>query len=379
MNVARIAVLGFRSLADQELELGEGMTLLWGPNGAGKTNLLEALCVALSGHSCRTRNEREAIAFREPLARVEVEVEGRGETHRFLWSLSRGGERRHLVDAKPAQDERPNFRPALGIFLPDRLALVKGSPGGRRDHLDRFVGALWPGRSEARRGYGRALAQRNALLGRVRASAAPPASLDAWDRELAETGAELIRARRDAVTALADEFHAAASELGLAGGADLRYQPRSDAREAAQLAAELLERRESDLARGHTTHGPHLDELEISVGDRSLRRFGSQGEQRTGLLALLFAERRALLEARRGPPLMLLDDVMSELDPDRRELLAQRLVEGGGQAVVTATEPAHLPATCPRVELAVRDGRVTMGPRALPVEGTEPASAPVAA
>jgi DNA replication and repair protein RecF len=379
MNVARITVLGFRSLADQELELGEGMTLLWGPNGAGKTNLLEALCVALSGHSCRTRNEREAIAFREPLARVEVEVEGSGETHRFLWSLSRGGERRHLVDAKPAQDEQLNLRPALGIFLPDRLALVKGSPGGRRDHLDRFVAALWPGRSEARRGYGRALAQRNALLGRVRASAAPPASLDAWDRELAETGAELIRARREAVTALGDEFHAAASELGLAGGADLRYQPRSDAREAAQLAAELLERRESDLARGHTTHGPHLDELQISLGDRSLRRFGSQGEQRTGLLALLFAERRALLEARRGPPLMLLDDVMSELDPDRRELLAQRLVEGGGQAVVTATEPAHLPATCPRVELAVRDGRATMGPRALPVEGTEPASAPVAA
>jgi DNA replication and repair protein RecF len=379
MNVARIAVLGFRSLADQELELGEGMTLLWGPNGAGKTNLLEALCVALSGHSCRTRNEREAIAFREPLARVEVEVEGSGETHRFLWSLSRGGERRHLVDAKPAQDEQPNPRPALGIFLPDRLALVKGSPGGRRDHLDRFVAALWPGRSEARRGYGRALAQRNALLGRVRASAVPPASLDAWDRELAETGAELIRARREAVAALADEFHAAASELGLAGGADLRYQPRSDAREAAQLAAELLERRESDLARGHTTHGPHLDEMEISLGDRSLRRFGSQGEQRTGLLALLFAERRALLEARRGPPLMLLDDVMSELDPDRRELLSQRLVEGGGQAVVTATEPAHLPATCPRVELAVRDGRATMGPRPLPVEGTEPASAPVAA
>jgi len=379
MNVARIAVLGFRSLVDQELDLGEGMTLLWGPNGAGKTNMLEALCVALSGHSCRTRNEREAIAFREPLARVEVEVEGSGETHRFLWSLSRGGERRHLVDAKPAQDEQPNLRPALGIFLPDRLALVKGSPGGRRDHLDRFVAALWPGRSEARRGYGRALAQRNALLGRVRASAAPAASLDAWDRELAETGAELIRARREAVTALAAEFHAAASELGLAGGAHLRYQPRSDAREAAQLAAELLERRESDLARGHTTHGPHLDELEISLGDRSLRRFGSQGEQRTGLLALLFAERRALLEARRGPPLMLLDDVMSELDPDRRELLAQRLVEGGGQAVVTATEPAHLPATCPRVELAVRDGRATMGPRALPVGGMEPASAPVAA
>src|SRR6185436_6171971 len=119
-------------------------------------------------------------------------------------------------------------------------------------------------------------------------------------------------------------------ELGLAGDAELRYLPRSDAGDPSRLAAELLDRRESDLARGHTTHGPHLDEL------------------RTALLALLFAERRALLEARRAPPLMLLDDVMSELDPTRRELLARRLVEGGGQALLTATETAQLPEACPR-------------------------------
>jgi DNA replication and repair protein RecF len=379
MNVARIDVLGFRNLADQELELGEGMTLLWGPNGAGKTNLLEALCAALAGHSCRTRNERETIAFGEPLARVEVEVERDGESHRFLWSLSRAGERRHLVDTKPVGHEQADLRPALAVFLPDRLALVKGPPGARRDHLDRFAAALWPGRAEARRGYGRALAQRNALLGRVRGGAARPDSLDAWDRELADTGTELIRVRREAVAALSEEFHAAAAELGLAGDAELRDLPRSDAGDPSRLAAELLDRRESDLARGHTTHGPHLDELGISLGDRSLRRFGSQGEQRTALLALLFAERRALLEARRAPPLMLLDDVMSELDPTRRELLARRLVEGGGQALLTATETAQLPEACPRAELAVRDGRATMRPRALVAESSEPVSAPVAA
>jgi DNA replication and repair protein RecF len=379
MNVARIAVLGFRNLADQELELGERMTLLWGPNGAGKTNVLEALCAALSGHSCRTRNERDAISFPESLARVEVEVEGNGESHRFLWSLTRAGERRHLVDAKPVGHVHARLRPALAVFLPDRLALVKGPPAGRRDHLDRLIAALWPGRAEARRAYGRALAQRNALLGRVRTGAARPDSLDAWDRELAETGTELIRARREAVAAMAGEFNAAAAELGLIGAAGIRYVPRSDAGDPSELAAELLDRRESDLARGHTTYGPHLDEVDISLGERSVRRFGSQGEQRTTLLALLFAERRALLEARRTPPLMLLDDVMSELDPDRRELLGRRLVEGGGQAVVTATEAAQLPAACPRAELAVRDGRATTRPRAVVAEGAQPATAPVAA
>ena len=371
MNVARVAVLGFRNLADQELKLGEGVTLLWGPNGAGKTNLLEAVCAALTGHSCRTRNEPELIAFGESLARVEVEVEGPGEIHRFLWSLSRTRDRRHLVDEKPAGPEHADLRPALAVFLPDRLALVKGPPGGRRDHLDRFIAALWPGRAEARRAYGRALAQRNALLGRVRAGAATPDSLDAWDRELAEAGTGLIQAREDAVGALAEEFRVAAAELGLPGEAGLRYVPRSEAGDPARLVAELLDRRESDLARGHTTHGPHLDELAVSLGDRSLRRYGSQGEQRTALLALLFAERRALLEARRTPPLMLLDDVMSELDPDRRELLAQRLTYGGGQALVTATEAAQLPAACPRAELAVRDGLAPSRPRALAPEGGE--------
>jgi DNA replication and repair protein RecF len=138
--------------------------------------------------------------------------------------------------------------------------------------------------------------------------------------------------------------------------------PRSEARDAAELAAEIRERREADAARGHTTHGPHLDELSLSVNGHPLRRYGSQGEQRTALLALLFAERRALLEARRTLPLLLLDDVMSELDPQHRALLARRLCEGEGQAVVTATEPDQLPAGCERVELALRQGEVIAPP-----------------
>ena len=117
-----------------------------------------------------------------------------------------------------------------------------------------------------------------------------------------------------------------------------------------------------DLARGYTAHGPHLDELAISLGGRPLRRYGSQGEQRTAVLALLFAERRALVEAGRRPPLMLLDDVMSELDARRRAQLARRLAEGGGQAVLTATEPDHLPGGYPRTEVALRRGEAITPP-----------------
>jgi DNA replication and repair protein RecF len=356
--VASLGVVGVRNLSAGELGLGEGITLLWGPNGAGKTSVLEALCLALTGHSCRTRTEREVIAYGEKLARARADIRSADGDHEFLWSLRRSGERRHLVDGSPAGAESAESRPALAIFLPDRLALVKGPPTLRRAHLDRLCGSLWPSRGEARRRYGRALAQRNALLGRVRAGLAPGEALDAWDRELALAGVELMESRAATVRALVPAFVAAAADLDLAGPAMLRYTPRSEAPDPDALVEELRRRREADLARGHTTHGPHLDELSIALDGRQLRRYGSQGEQRAGLLALLFAERQALLEARRAPPLMLLDDVMSELDARRRAALAARLVDGGGQALLTATEPGQLPAGCERDELALGEGEL---------------------
>jgi DNA replication and repair protein RecF len=359
--VRRVRMLGLRNLAGGSVAPGDGVTLLWGPNGAGKTSFLEGICLGLTGGSPRTRRQREAIAFGEPLARVEVDVAEELQTRVFLWSLSRSGERRHQLDGSTAQRDDARRRPALAIFVPDRLALVKGPPGERRAHLDRFAATLWPGRAEARRRYGRALAQRNSLLHRIRAGAAATGALDAWDLELASAGAELIEARSAATARLAPAFAAAALELGLPGEAELAYRPRADSADAQGLAAELAERRSTDVARGFSGHGPHLDELSATLAGRDLRRYGSQGEQRAGLLALLFAERRALIDAGRPLPLMLLDDVMSELDAERRELLAARLVEGGGQVVVTATEPDQLPAACPRLELAARGGAILAG------------------
>jgi DNA replication and repair protein RecF len=354
--VESIATLGFRNLEPATLELEPGLTLLWGPNGAGKTNLLEALCFALSGRSPRTRSDRDLIAFGEPLVRAEAAVADGHERRTFLAAVARGEGRRHLVDGSPAPAEGGNLRPPLSVFIPDRLALVKGAPAIRRAHLDRFCAALWPARAVTRRRYGRALAQRNALLGRVRAARVDRSSLDAWDHELAASGVELIAWRAQAAERLAPGFAAAAADLGLDEEARLEYRPRSEATEPAELASELGERREADIARGYTGWGPHLDELALSGGGRALRRFGSQGQQRIALLALLFAERETLLAAGRPPPLMLLDDVSSELDDDRRRRLCERLAESG-QAIVTATEPDAVPRAAPRTEVAVRQGR----------------------
>jgi DNA replication and repair protein RecF len=357
MVVASVGVLDLRNLAECEVELGPGLNLLWGPNGSGKTNLLEATYMALAGRSCRTRDDRETIAFGKGMARAEATVEAQGQRRRFLCSVSRGDGRRHLVDGADAGPASAALRPALAVFMPDRLALVKGPPAGRRSHLDGFCAALWPSRAETRKGYSRALAQRNALLGRIRAGHGDPSTLDAWDHELSRAGVRLMADRREAVARLAPAFATAATALGLPGDPALAYRPRSEAETPEQLAGELAERRGADIARGYTGWGPHHDELVLESSGRSLRRYGSQGQQRAALLGLLFAERRALLDDGRPAPLMLLDDVTSELDAEHRELLVAHLCDGGGQALITATETDQLPRPADRREIAIRSGR----------------------
>jgi DNA replication and repair protein RecF len=159
-----------------------------------------------------------------------------------------------------------------------------------------------------------------------------------------------MAARAEAVTALARRFTEISAGLGLPE-AVVSYRPRATGGRD-ELFAELARRRHEDLGRAYTSYGPQLDEVELRLAGRHLRRFGSQGQQRLTLLALLFAERAALMEVGREAPLMLLDDVMSELDPDHRELLGS-LLETGGQAVITATEAAHVPArSAGRIEVS---------------------------
>jgi DNA replication and repair protein RecF len=345
MIVRKIALRDFRNYERAEVAVGEGLTVVCGPNGAGKTNLLEALYFGCTGRSCRTSNEREVVRFGEKVARVAVETEDGDGRHLIEVGLEPGDGKRLRVDG--AVVERltgVDARPLVAVFLPDRLELVKGGPGGRRAHLDQLVAALWPARAPTRSAYARALAQRNALLARVRAGAAAPAQLDVWDAELARHGIELMQHRGAAIELLAAPFAALASDLGLPEAAALEYRPRSRAADAGGLRAELGERREADLARGFSDHGPHRDDVALLHGGRSLRSYGSQGQQRLSLLALLFAEREVLLEQRGRAPLMLLDDVMSELDAGRRGRLVE-LVRSSGQAVVTTTDREHVPGS----------------------------------
>jgi len=342
VRVTAVEARPLRSLSDVRVELGEGIVSLIGPNGTGKTNLLESLYFALTGRSFRTTDRRELIPFGAQLARAETAVQDEdGVEHRLLASVSRTEGRRHLLDGSPADPATlARHRPPVAVFSPDRLTLVKGPPAERRAHLDRYVAARWPSRAGLRQRYGQVLAQRNALIGRI-AAGHPGGDLDVWDAALAEASEALIAARSEAVDELAAPFAAATIELGLEGGGAVEYAPRAVG-SSEEIRAGLARRREADLRLGRTSWGPHLDELKISTDGRSLRRYGSQGQQRAALLALLFAEREALQAAHRSAPLLLLDDVMSELDPERRGRLVSRLARGG-QALISAAAEESVP------------------------------------
>ena len=360
MRVVRLSLRDFRSYESAELRPGPGLTVIAGRNGAGKTNLLEALYFACTARSCRTANEREVVRFGEQLTRLELDAQDAHGSHTITVGFQ-PGEPKHLrVDGAPVERlTDSDARPLVAVFLPDRLELVLGAPALRRAHLDQVVAALWPARAATRREYSAALSQRNALIAAVRAGRARRGSLPAWDATLARHGVTLMRDRAEAVGRLADRFAEHAGALGLEGQAELTYRPRSRADSADALAAELADRTDGDLDRGFTGHGPHRDDLSLRRDGRELRSYGSRGQVRLGLLALLLAEREELAAERGAPPLLLLDDVMSELDAGRRGRLVD-VLRAGGQSVVTATELSHVPgAEDPGVvRVAIAEGRV---------------------
>jgi DNA replication and repair protein RecF len=311
--------------------------LVVGPNGAGKTNLLEAVHVGTQGFSPRTRSDADLIRFGADAGRIGVRGEREAATLEIDVRLRNGEAKRATVNgARLSAAEQLRTRAATLVFTPDRLAVVKGGPAVRRAYFDRAIGRALPARSSLPVEYAAAVGQRNAALRRTANGFSSREALEPWTERVADLGATLVAARRELIQALQPRFEAVATDLGIEAAA-LRYE--GDPPTRAALEARL----ERDLERGTTGLGPHLDDVDIVAGPRELRAFGSQGEQRLTVLALLLAEADLLTERIGIAPLLLLDDVLSELDERRRRLLAAR-VSGRGQALLTATSAATLPA-----------------------------------
>jgi DNA replication and repair protein RecF len=366
--VAGLRLVNFRSYCDAAVRFGPGLNIVVGDNATGKTNLLEAAWFALRGSSPRTRREEKLVTWGERFARVELEVSGgTGEVEQVDVGFAPGqGKRVRWGGLEIASLDELRMRSQVFIFVPESLLLVKGSPARRRAHLDAFAAALDPRYAAAARDLQAVLRQRNAQLAAVK-HGADPAALDPWDSQFARAAVELGRRRRDLVQDLVGHFSAMAESLAPAACRfDLRLVAQLEAvdYDTDALLKELRARRPGEVSRGLSLYGPHRDDLrflevrddsaeselassesdgpmcgpiDLPKGGRDLRLFGSQGEQRAAVLALLLAEQRVAAARTGEQGTLFLDDVMSELDDARRRLLVHTLASAG-QAIITTTD-----------------------------------------
>jgi len=330
------------------LELPPGLIVINGPNGAGKTSIVEAIVLATLGVSPRTAQLSELVRAGAAAVRVGGDfndplLPGRPVRREIGYAAGIG--RRLLLDGAGIRQLQVWRRPgAVLVFVPEELRAVKGPPAARRRSVDRILEAVEPEFSDELAAFQEALSQRNALLRRGRSGGVDVRTAFPWEARMARHGAHVAAARRAMISTMAPLFGQWLERLGGGDGGMLRWDPSPsllsdtpDAELEDSIRSYLADRRDRDLAAGLTAAGPHRDDVWIGIGDRDLRRLGSQGEQRTAALAILLAHRDVMRAAAVGP-ILLLDDVLSELDPDRRRALLLAL-DGDEQVIITSADP----------------------------------------
>lgn len=354
VRLRSLLIQDFRNLPAVALEPSPRLTVLIGDNGQGKTNLLEAVYLLATLRPLRAARLAELVRFGAERALVSAVVPSAGGDRVHAVEISQGA-RGATLDGKPVERLDAYLDGLAAVcFSPDDLLLVKGGPEGRRRFLDRAAFNRWPAVLGEAREYVRALRARNAAL-RTRDAAVE----ESFRAPLVRAGARLLRRRRDVMVELEPRLAAAFAEISGPGAprAEAAYRPSGGLRlsgdEAALEAglAEALEQRLArDLERGYTTCGPHMDDVLLGIGGRAARTYGSQGQQRAYVLALRIAEVENLRAVLPRPPLLLLDDVSSELDPAKNGYLLDYVGRLPAQAFLTATdrrliEPAAGPET----------------------------------
>jgi len=359
MHLQTLRIRRFRNLADIQLTLPRGLTVFWGDNAQGKTNIVEAVYLLATGRSFRTSREEECLPLDGPAGATAVAEGGMlrgGIAHDICVAFTRQS-KTVRVDGKPLARLTDLWGVlATVLFTPADLQTVLGGPSGRRQYIDIALSQVDPSYLEALKRFSRALRQRNALLRRP-----PPLSsrcrgqIEAYEPLLAEAAARLFIGRRGFVARVTDL--AARRHLALAGrderlacrydhflrpvldgGPDTPIDALSE-QEVANLYGDLLaRRREDDILRQQTLSGPHRDDLNLLVDDREARFFASQGQARTTALSLRLAEVDYIREAVGHAPLLLLDDILSELDPQRLQSLLSSLAEADLQTILTTTD-----------------------------------------
>ncbi len=339
LGATRLRLQDFRNYTHAELVLDDGLNVLHGLNAQGKTNLLEACFVLATSRLLRGQRDHEAI--REGSDRMLVEADLLNGATTLAVSLERGGRKKALLNgiSLPRAADLLGRMPCVCVSVLD-LETVRGEPAERRMFLDLELSGLYPSYLRHLAGYRRCLEQRNALLRTAREQSVAESAFEVWEVPIGEHGAALRSARRQYLAQLAQPLQELQAILGQGERFEALDSPCDESEGAEALTALLASTRAHDVARGSTSVGPHRDDVNLLVDGKSVRLFGSQGQQRTAAISLKLASLRVAREVLGGQPMLLLDDIFSDLDAFRRETLVQIVLEHGGQTILTCTEPS---------------------------------------
>lgn len=368
MFLTGIQLQNYRNYSELDLQTPNKVNVFLGPNAQGKTNLLEAIFVLALTKSHRTSKDKELIGWQADSARIAGEVDKKYGSAKLDLLFSAQGKKAKINGLE--QRKLSDFIGSLNVvmFAPEDLEIVKGTPGVRRRFLDMEIGQVQPGYLYTLQQYGKVLQQRNNFLKASYPGGANQTMLDVWNMQLAEHGVKIMKKRKHFIHKLqtfAEQIHA-----GITNGAEqltIEYRPSFDTDALQdetvlfdQFMIKLTQVKEQEIRRGVTLVGPHRDDLAFFINGKEAQTFGSQGQQRTTALSLKLAEIELINEEIGEYPLLLLDDVLSELDQKRQTQLIETF-QSKVQTFITTTslDSVNVSKLQDTGIYHVQDGRVT--------------------
>lgn len=361
MKAKSLKLISYRNYKELSLELSSGINIFTGKNAQGKTNIVEALYYAATGGSYRTNTETDLIYWDTPGASIRINFERKDVANELQFVFMRGKRRQISYNGHNVKGKELIGTINMVLFSPEDLFLIKGAPANRRKFIDMEISQASTAYYNELAKYNHLLQQRNSLLKKIKEKKASMDMLPLWDEQLADSGAKITIKRLETVKKL--NMLANLMQRRISSNTEnlsIRYQVKRLEGEDTKILKNnsgeaifkslkmwynnsLKRLSEEDMWRGYTSVGPHRDDIAVFVNGIDLRSFGSQGQQRTGVLALKLSELEFIRSETGEYPILLLDDVMSELDADRRKKLLEFIQKESIQTVITATDTAYFP------------------------------------
>lgn len=361
MYLRSITLKNFRTYLTESVSFHRRFNLIIGDNAQGKTNLLEAIYMLCNFRPFKQVSNEELIAFGQPQARLKGEIEAENGLNEIHIALSPEGKNVRVNGKVVYRLSKYTGMFVVVLYLPTDLNIVKGSPSVRRQYIDTLISNLDLEHIKDTRAYYKTLGQRNALLSR--GSKLDINTMDVWDEKLAETGARVTSRRLKALKKLGEtlkRIYSSASGVNseVEVGYKKSYVYEDNLRQSIKKA--LRDKFEKDKARGHTSVGPHRDIISFFINGRDASSFASQGESKNLVLALKATEISLYRSLKEEKPILLLDDITSELDRRRKNFLFNLLLSYSGQIFVTSTSQEEIPYTGERKVFRIENGKASL-------------------